>query len=111
MFLNATQALDNDQYYAMLDSIAGWTFVSGLKPGLPDSICENKVCPAGAKTSFVLNMKNGLPYLSKELFWKAMEDIARKAKVISGHKWSELKNMLDNRRTASSVCGQDSCYP
>ena len=157
--LNATQALANDQYYAMLDSgtnaisvplhpsmqgeiaecqapsatvtgpivqvyefdgarrlvvalpnsvilvsqewlttIAGWTFVSGTKPGLPDSICENKVYPAGAKTSFVLNMKNGLPYLSKELFWKAMEDIARKAKLISGHKWSELKNMLDNRR-------------
>ena len=26
-----------------------------------------------------------------------MEDIAGKAKLISGHKWSELKNMLDNR--------------
>ena len=81
-----------------LTTIAGWTFVSGPKPGVPDSVCENKVYPAGAKTSFVLNMKNGLPYLSKELFWRAMEDIARKAKLISGHKWSELKNMLDNRR-------------
>ena len=30
--------------------------------------------------------------LSKELFWRAMEDIAGKAKLISGHKWSELKN-------------------
>ena len=80
-----------------LTTIAGWPFVSGPKLGLPDSICENKVYPAGIKTSFVLNMKNGLPYLSKELFWKAMEDIARKAKLISGHKWSELRNMLDNR--------------
>ena len=58
---------------------------------------KTKVYPAGAKTSFVLSMKNGLPYLSKELFWRAMEDIAGKAKLISGHKWSELKNMLDNR--------------
>ena len=63
-----------------LTTIAGWTFVSGPKPGLPSSVCENKVYPAGAKTSFVLSMKNGLPYLSKELFWRAMEDIASKAK-------------------------------
>ena len=26
-----------------------------------------------------------------------MEDIARKAKLLSGHKWSELKTMIDNR--------------
>ena len=80
-----------------LTTIAGWPFVSGPKPGLQDRVCENKVYPAGAKASFVLNMNNGLPYLSKELFWRAMEDIARKAKLISGHKWSEWKNMLDNR--------------
>ena len=155
--LSAAQALDNDQYYAMLDSgtnviivplhpsmqgeiaecqvpsatvtgpivqvcefdgarrlvvalpnsailvsqewlttIAGWTFVSGPKPGLQNSVCENKVYPAGAKTSFVLSMnkKNGPPYLSKELFWRAMEEIAGKAKLISGHKWSELKTCL-----------------
>ena len=156
--LSAAQALDNDQYYAMLDSgtsaiivplhpgmqgetaecqvpsatvtgpivqvyefegarrlavalpnsavlvsqewlitIAGWTFVSGPGPGLKNSVCENKVYLAGADTSFVFNMKNGLPYLSKELFWRAMEDIAGKAKLISGHKWSELKDMIDNR--------------
>ena len=156
--LSAAQALDNDDYYAMLDSgtnaiivplhprmqgeiaecqvpsgtvtgpivqtkefdgarrlvvalpqsailasqewlttIAGWTFVSGPKPGLQDSACENRVYPAGAKTSYVLNMRNGLPYLSKELFWKAMEDIAKKAKLITGHTWRELKEMIDNR--------------
>ena len=44
-----------------------------------------------------MSMKNGLPYLSKELLWRAMEDLARKAKLISGHKWSELKSMIDNR--------------
>ena len=26
-----------------------------------------------------------------------MEDIATKAKLVSGHKWSQLKNMLDNQ--------------
>ena len=107
--LSAAQALDNDEYYAMLDSgtnaiivplhpkmqgdiaecqvpsatvtgpivqvyefdgatrlvvalpqsailvsrewlttIAGWTFVSGPKPGLKSSVCENKAYPAGA---------------------------------------------------------------
>ena len=156
--LSAAQALDNDEYYAMLDSgtnaiivplhpkmegevaecqvpsatvtgpivqvyefegtkrlvvalpqsailvsqewlttIAGWTFVSGPKPRLEGSVCENKVYPAGADKSYVLSMKNGLPYLSKELFWMAMEDIARKATLISGHKWEELKEMIDNR--------------
>ena len=141
--LSAAQALDNDQYYAMLDSgtnaiivpwhpgmqgeiaecqvpsatvtgpalpnsailvsqeslttIAGWTFVSGPKPGLKNSVCENKVYPAGADSSSVLSMKNGLPYLSNELFWRAMEDVAGKAKLTSGHKWSELKDMIDNR--------------
>ena len=150
--LSAAQALDNDQYYAMVDSgtnaisvplhpgmkgeiaecqvpsatvtgpivqvyehngarrlfvalsnsailvsqewlttIARWTFFSGPKPRLENSACENKVCPAGGKRSFVLSMKNGLPYLSKELFWKAMKDIAKHAVLVSGHSWSELK--------------------
>ena len=156
--LSAVQALDNDEYYAMLDSgtnaiivplhakmqgeiaecqvpsatvtgpivqvyefdgarrlvvalprsailvsqewlttIAGWTFVSGPKPGLKSRVCENRVYPARIDKSYVLNMKNGLPYLSKELFWMAMEDIARKAKLVSGHKWHELKEMIDNQ--------------
>ena len=58
---------------------------------------RNKVYRAGAKTSFVLSMKNGLPYLSKELFWRAMKDIAAKAKLVSGHDWTELRETLDNR--------------
>ena len=148
---NAAQALDDDQYYAMLDSgtnaiidplhpsmkgdiaecqvtsatvtgpivqvysqngakrlvvalpdsailvsqewlttIAGWTFFSGLKPGW-------EVYPAGRKQSFVLSMKNGLPYLSKDLFWTAVEDTAKHATLVSGHSWQELKEMLDNQ--------------
>ena len=42
-------------------------------------------------------MKNGLPYLSKELFWMAMKDIARQATLLSGHIWDELKEMIDNQ--------------
>ena len=80
-----------------LTTIAGWTFLSGPKPGLKNSVCDNKVYPAGTDSSFVLNMKNGLPYLSKELFWRAMKDIARKATLVSGHTRSELKDMIDNR--------------
>ena len=53
--------------------------------------------PAGADASFVLNMKNGLPYLSKDLFRRAMRDISRKASLLSGHTCDELKEMMDNR--------------
>ena len=35
-----------------------------------------------------LALKNGLPYLSKELFWKAMEDVSAQATMITGHMWS-----------------------
>ena len=45
----------------------------------------------------MLSMKNGLPYLSKELFWKAMKDIAKNVVLVSGHSWNELKDMMDNR--------------
>ena len=78
-----------------LNTIAGWAFVSGPKPRLENSACENIVYPAGAKKSFTLNMNNGLPYLSSELFWLAMKDVARKAKLISGHTLDQLQEMLD----------------
>ena len=80
-----------------LTTIAGWTFFSGPKPGLENSACENKAFPAGARNSFVLSMKNGLPHLSKDLFWIAMEGLARHAVLVSGHSWRELKEMLDNQ--------------
>ena len=40
-----------------LTTIAGWTFVSGPKPRLEGSVCENKVDPAGADKSYVLSIK------------------------------------------------------
>ena len=80
-----------------LTTIAGWTVVSGPKPRLEGSVCENVVYPARAEKSYVLSMKNGLPYLSKELFWMAMQGIAEKATLLSGHTWDELKEMIDNR--------------
>ena len=72
------------------DPIAGWTFVSGPKPGLKNCVCENKVYPAGADQSYVLNMKNGRPYLTKELFWRVMEDIAGKP---AGRRQSSLQDI------------------
>ena len=42
-------------------------------------------------------MKNGLPYLSKDLFWMAMEDIAKHATLVLGHSWQELEKRLDNQ--------------
>ena len=41
-------------------------------------------------------MRNGLPYLSKELFWLAMEDVSKRAELKKGHSWRELKEMLEN---------------
>ena len=80
-----------------LTTIAGWAFCSGPKPGLENSAGENKVYSAGGKHSLVLSMKNGLPYLSKDVFWMAMEDTAKHATLVSGHSWQELKKMLDNQ--------------
>ena len=77
-----------------LTNIAGWTFVSGPKPGLEGSVCENIVYRAGANKSYKLSMRDGLPYLSRELFWLGMKDIARKAKLLSGHTLDDLQEML-----------------
>ena len=41
-------------------------------------------------------MRNGLPYLSKELFWLAMEDVSKRAELLARHSWRELKEMLEN---------------
>ena len=76
-----------------LTNIAGWTFVSGPKPRLEGSACEYIVYRSGATKSYRLSMKNGLPDLSKELFWMGMHNIARKAKRISGHTLDELQEM------------------
>ena len=61
-----------------LTSIAGWEFISGPKPG---SGSESRVTPAGSTKSYVLSMRNGLPYLSKELFWQAMEGFFQEGRV------------------------------
>ena len=54
--------------------------------------------PAGSTQSYVLSMRNGLPYLSRALFWLAMEDISKRAELIKGHSWKELKEMFENHR-------------
>ena len=75
-----------------LTTIAEWEFTSG--PSGLGSECRVK--PAGSTESYVLNIRNGLPYLSKELFWLAMEHMSRRAQLIKGHSWKELKEMLDS---------------
>ena len=62
-----------------------------------NSECENVVYPSGGRGAHKLEMKNGLPYLSKELFWMAMGDIVEHATLASGHSWQELREMLDNQ--------------
>ena len=62
-----------------------------------ESGSESRVTPVGHTTSYALNMRNGLPYLSKDLFWLAMEQISKRAKLKQGHSWRELKYMIDNR--------------
>ena len=79
-----------------LTTIVRWTFVSGPKPRVRNSECENVVYPPD-REACKLEMKNVLPYLSKKLFWLAMEDIARNATLVSGHSWQELQNMLDDQ--------------
>ena len=81
-----------------LTTIAGWKFISGPKPG---SGSESRVTPAGSMKSYVLNMRNGLPYLSKELFWLAMEDVSKRAELIARHSWRELKEMLESQDSGS----------
>ena len=78
-----------------LTTIAEWEFTSGPKSG-SGSGSECKVTPAGSTESYVLSIRNGLPYLSKELFWLAMEHMTRRAQLIKGHSWGELKEILDN---------------
>ena len=76
-----------------LTTSAEWEFTSGPKSG---SESESRVTPAGSTKSYVLSIRNGLPYLSKELFWLAMEHMSRRARLIKGHSWRELKEMLEN---------------
>ena len=76
-----------------LTTIAEWEFVSG--PSGSGSEC--RVTPAGSTQSYVLNIRNGLPYLSKELFWLAMDHMSRRAELIKGHSWGELKTMMEKR--------------
>ena len=83
-----------------LTTIVEWKFTSG--PTGSGSEC--RVTPAGSSKSYVLSIRNGLPYLSKELFWLAMDHMSRRAQLVKGHSWGELKEMLDSQ--ACNQCPQ-----
>ena len=42
-------------------------------------------------------MKNGLPYLSEELFWDAIEDIDQNTTPLSGDPLPELKALVQSK--------------
>ena len=77
----------------MVDHHSGLEVRFGSEPA---SGSESRVTPAGSTKTYVLNMRNGLPYLSKELFWLAMEDVSKRAELLARHSWRELKEMLEN---------------
>ena len=54
-------------------------------------------------THSALAMKNGLPYLSKELFWEAMQDISRNSKLALGYPLSDLKRLVQDEVQKSSL--------
>ena len=43
------------------------------------------------------SMKNGLSYLTQELFWRAMQAIANNTHLVSSHTWFELRDMIDEQ--------------
>ena len=76
-----------------LTTFARWTVIAKAE-GTSYYIILSQVdvytskCRGRPKT---LAMKNGLPCLSKDLFWEAMEDIASQTTLVTGHPWSEVK--------------------
>ena len=80
----------------LVSQVARWTFVSGPKPRVKNGKSENVVYPP-ERGACKLEMKNGLPYLSKELFWLAMCDIDNHATLVAGHSWQESRDMLDDQ--------------
>ena len=77
---------DNQEW---LTNVAGWTFIAAPRDGVSKALAH---IPRGNPKFLV--MKNGLPYLSKELFWKAMQDNAAVTTLVSGHPWPELREMI-----------------
>ena len=69
-----------------LTTVARWTIIADSQDGVSQILAYTST-RGSPKT---LSMKNGLPYLSKELFWQAMEDIASQTTLVSGHPWPEL---------------------
>ena len=48
-------------------------------------------------------MKNGLLYLSTDLFWEAMQDISTQTTLVTGHPWPELKELIHEQTQKSSL--------
>ena len=103
---------DEQRLVVALPQSAIQNFLS-LKNGLPptiiaesqDVVSQVEVYTSTRGSPKTLSMKNGLPYLSKDLFWQAMEDIAGQTTLVSGHPWPELRDMIHEQveRTSPEI--------
>ena len=59
-----------------LTTVAGWTVIA---KSVGDSNQVEVYTSSSREQPRILAMKNGLPHLSKDLFWEVMQDIADKA--------------------------------
>ena len=73
-----------------ITTVAGWAVIADSR----DGVSQILVYTSTRGDPRTLSMKNGLPYLSKELVWQAMEAIASKTTLVSGHPWPELREMI-----------------
>ena len=72
-------------------TVAQWKVIAKVEGTSSQVELYTAKCRESPKT---LAMKNGWPYMSKDLFWEAMEDIASQTTLVTGHPWSELKEMI-----------------
>ena len=47
--------------------------------------------------------ENGLPCLSKDLFWEATQDISAQTTLVTGHPWPELGELVHEQMQTSSL--------
>ena len=83
-----------------LTVVAGWKVIAARRGGegcVDVYTAQNPNNPQG------LTMSNGLPYLSKQLFWEAMEDIARNTMLMRGHSLQWLKEKVNEQVTSKSL--------
>ena len=83
-----------------LTTVASWTVIA-KSVGTSSQVEAHTPRSRGSPKS--LAIKNGFPYLSKDLFWEAMQDISAQTTLVSGHPWPELKELIHEQMQKSSL--------